>query len=95
MEVNALHHIFQGIPANVKTFPITREYEMLEEIGEGSFSVCRRCIHKTNRMEYAVKVSCLPIRLDFECLDILIRNKRLSTVFCNWIVISCKFGWGL
>lgn len=32
------------------------EYEEKEEIGTGSYSVCKRCIHKTTRIEYAVKV---------------------------------------
>lgn len=36
--------------------PITTEYELQEEIGKGSFSVCRRCTHKATRVEYAVKI---------------------------------------
>lgn len=32
------------------------EYEFLEELGRGAFSICRRCIHKSTRQEYAVKV---------------------------------------
>ena len=32
------------------------EYEIKEEIGRGSYSVCRRCIHRTTKVEYAVKV---------------------------------------
>uniref|UniRef100_S4RBU4 Ribosomal protein S6 kinase A3 n=1 Tax=Petromyzon marinus TaxID=7757 RepID=S4RBU4_PETMA len=31
-------------------------YELREDIGVGSYSVCKRCIHKTTNMEYAVKV---------------------------------------
>ena len=37
------------------------EYEIKEEIGRGSFSVCRRCIHRTTKVEYAVKVKMLEI----------------------------------
>lgn len=32
------------------------EYELKHEIGRGSYSSCRLCIHKTTRIEYAVKV---------------------------------------
>jgi p90 ribosomal S6 kinase len=35
------------------------EYEFLEVIGSGSFSVCKRCVHTTTGKEYAVKVSVL------------------------------------
>uniref|UniRef100_A0A672SX98 non-specific serine/threonine protein kinase n=1 Tax=Sinocyclocheilus grahami TaxID=75366 RepID=A0A672SX98_SINGR len=31
-------------------------YEMKEDIGVGSYSICRRCIQKSTGMEYAVKV---------------------------------------
>lgn len=31
-------------------------YVVKEAIGVGSYSVCKRCIHKTTNMEYAVKV---------------------------------------
>eukprot|EP00095_Tigriopus_kingsejongensis_P002813 maker-scaffold1711_size30404-snap-gene-0.7 protein:Tk02813 transcript:maker-scaffold1711_size30404-snap-gene-0.7-mRNA-1 annotation:"p90 ribosomal s6 kinase" len=44
-----------GITGNVKTIPISSEYEILEQIGKGSYSVCHRCIHSTKRVEYAVK----------------------------------------
>uniref|UniRef100_H2Y4V1 non-specific serine/threonine protein kinase n=1 Tax=Ciona savignyi TaxID=51511 RepID=H2Y4V1_CIOSA len=32
------------------------EYEEKEEIGIGSYSVCKRCIHKGTKKEYAVKI---------------------------------------
>ena len=32
------------------------EYQFFEVIGEGSFSVCKRCVHSTTQQEYAVKV---------------------------------------
>ena len=35
---------------------ITDDYEILEEIGTGSYSVCKRCLHKATRIELAVKV---------------------------------------
>lgn len=31
-------------------------YVVKEAIGVGSYSVCKRCIHKATNMEYAVKV---------------------------------------
>ncbi|XP_037081808.1 ribosomal protein S6 kinase 2 beta-like [Pollicipes pollicipes] len=45
-------------PVNKKIKPnnISDEYELLEVIGRGSFSVCRRCMHRTTRTEYAVKI---------------------------------------
>ena len=39
-----------------KTGNFLQEYELCEEIGQGSYSVCRRCIHKTTKVEYAVKI---------------------------------------
>ena len=32
------------------------DYEFFEELGKGSFSSCRRCVHKETGKEYAVKV---------------------------------------
>lgn len=32
-------------------------YVQKEDIGMGSFSVCKRCVHKATNTEYAVKVS--------------------------------------
>lgn len=31
-------------------------YELQEDIGVGSYSVCKRCIHSASNMEFAVKV---------------------------------------
>lgn len=36
------------------------EFEFHEVIGEGSFSVCQRCVHVQSKQEFAVKVSCCP-----------------------------------
>ncbi|XP_023231727.1 ribosomal protein S6 kinase 2 beta-like [Centruroides sculpturatus] len=35
---------------------IYKEYEFKENLGTGSYSVCRRCIHKESGREYAVKI---------------------------------------
>lgn len=32
-------------------------YVLKEDIGMGSFSVCKRCVHKSTNQEYAVKVA--------------------------------------
>ncbi|XP_063235019.1 ribosomal protein S6 kinase 2 beta isoform X3 [Bacillus rossius redtenbacheri] len=40
----------------VKPNLITDEYELRETIAVGNFSVCRLCIHRATRTEYAVKV---------------------------------------
>lgn len=35
----------------------TDVYDVKEDIGVGSYSICNRCVHKSAKMEYAVKVS--------------------------------------
>lgn len=34
----------------------TDGYEIKEDIGVGSYSVCKRCVHRITSVEYAVKV---------------------------------------
>ncbi|XP_014676984.1 PREDICTED: ribosomal protein S6 kinase alpha-1-like, partial [Priapulus caudatus] len=51
-----------GVPSllrlqGVKPSNITSEYDLKEEIGHGTYSVCKRCVHKATGVEYAVKVS--------------------------------------
>lgn len=41
---------------------IIDDYDILEEIGTGSYSVCKKCLHKATRVEFAVKV--LSLRFD-------------------------------
>uniref|UniRef100_A0A8K9X420 non-specific serine/threonine protein kinase n=1 Tax=Oncorhynchus mykiss TaxID=8022 RepID=A0A8K9X420_ONCMY len=48
-------------------------YEMKEDIGLGSYSVCKRCIHKTTGMEYAVKIISKAKRDPTEEVEILLR----------------------
>lgn len=31
-------------------------YELQEDIGVGSYSICKRCVHRITAMDYAVKV---------------------------------------
>ena len=42
--------------SGVKPTSVCDEYDLCEEIGRGSYSICKRCVHKATRMEYAVKI---------------------------------------
>jgi len=59
---------------NVKTSRITLEYELKEEIGRGSYSVCRRCIHRSSRVDFAVKIIEKSKRDCREEIEILLRH---------------------
>lgn len=69
----------QTVPTNpinkkIKPNNISDEYELLEVIGRGSFSVCRRCLHRTTRTEYAVKIIDKKNKSDcLEEIEILLR----------------------
>lgn len=45
----------QQIHRNTSQF--SDSYELREDIGVGSYSICKRCIQKSTGMEYAVKVT--------------------------------------
>ncbi len=46
-----------GSPLPVRTTSITDDYDIKEDIlGYGSYSTCKRCIHRGSSLEYAVKV---------------------------------------
>ncbi|KAK6034361.1 kinase domain protein [Cooperia oncophora] len=57
-----------------KTHPITDDYILKEEVGTGTFSIVRRCIMKTTKREFVVKIikksACDPS----EEVDILLRH---------------------
>lgn len=36
-------------------------YELQEDIGVGSYSICKRCVHRVSAMDYAVKVEVLKL----------------------------------
>ncbi|KAG1958537.1 ribosomal protein S6 kinase alpha-1 [Pimephales promelas] len=38
------------------TLQFTDVYDIKEDIGVGSYSICRRCVHKSSGMDYAVKI---------------------------------------
>lgn len=46
---------------------------MREEIGRGSYSVCRKCLHRTTKIEYAVKMIDKSKRDCQEEIEILLR----------------------
>ncbi|KAK3515506.1 hypothetical protein QTP70_024197 [Hemibagrus guttatus] len=48
-------------------------YEVREDIGIGSYSVCKRCIHKSSSMEYAVKIINKAKRDPTDEVEILLR----------------------
>uniref|UniRef100_A0A8C9JXE6 non-specific serine/threonine protein kinase n=1 Tax=Panthera tigris altaica TaxID=74533 RepID=A0A8C9JXE6_PANTA len=51
----------------------TDGYEVKEDIGVGSYSVCKRCIHKATNMEFAVKIIDKSKRDPTEEIEILLR----------------------
>uniref|UniRef100_UPI00358E4589 ribosomal protein S6 kinase alpha-3 isoform X4 n=1 Tax=Myxine glutinosa TaxID=7769 RepID=UPI00358E4589 len=66
-----LHPIVQQLHGNSMQF--ADGYEVREDIGVGSYSVCKRCIHKTTNMEYAVKIIDKSKRDPSEEIEILLR----------------------
>ncbi|KAJ7363704.1 Ribosomal protein S6 kinase alpha-2 [Desmophyllum pertusum] len=62
------HTMFQ-----IRTTSILEEYEIKQEIGRGSFSVCRKCTHKASGGEYAVKIVDKSKRDPTEEIEILLR----------------------
>ncbi|KAI6182162.1 Non-specific serine/threonine protein kinase [Aphelenchoides bicaudatus] len=52
------------------------DYEIGEEIGRGSFSTCKKCVHKTTKAEYAVKIIDKSKRDPSEEIDILLRHSH-------------------
>ncbi|NWS77841.1 KS6AA kinase, partial [Crotophaga sulcirostris] len=83
-----LNHIAQTLaqtlPAHLLSAPLLQQlhgknvqfndgYVVKEAIGVGSYSVCKRCIHKATNMEYAVKVIDKSKRDPSEEIEILLR----------------------
>nr|XP_032834149.1 ribosomal protein S6 kinase 2 beta-like isoform X4 [Petromyzon marinus] len=48
-------------------------YELKEDIGAGSFSVCKRCVHRASGLDYAVKIIDKSKRDPSEEIEILLR----------------------
>lgn len=58
----------------VKQKPFGDDYELKEDIGVGSYSVCKRCIHKASNQEFAVKILDKEKRDPSEEVEILMRH---------------------
>ena len=71
--VGSSRQIKTGRKNNNKTGNFVQEYEMMEQIGHGSYSVCRRCVHRGTRVEYAVKIVDRSKRDSEEEVQILLR----------------------
>ncbi|XP_058023929.1 ribosomal protein S6 kinase alpha-2 [Ahaetulla prasina] len=67
----AVHPIVQQLHGNNIHF--TDGYEIREDIGIGSYSVCKRCIHKATEAEFAVKIIDKSKRDPSEEIEILLR----------------------
>ncbi|XP_006871242.1 PREDICTED: ribosomal protein S6 kinase alpha-2 isoform X3 [Chrysochloris asiatica] len=67
----AVHPVVQQLHGNNIHF--TDGYEMKEDIGVGSYSVCKRCVHKATEAEYAVKIIDKRKRDPSEEIEILLR----------------------
>ncbi|XP_005094788.1 ribosomal protein S6 kinase 2 beta [Aplysia californica] len=57
----------------VKKSPFVDDYELKEDIGIGSYSVCKRCVHKASGISYAVKIMDKDKRDPSEEVEILLR----------------------
>ncbi|XP_054553946.1 ribosomal protein S6 kinase alpha-2 isoform X3 [Talpa occidentalis] len=67
----SVHPIVQQLHGNNIHF--TDGYEVKEDIGVGSYSVCKRCVHKASDAEYAVKIIDKSKRDPSEEIEILLR----------------------
>ncbi|KAM6447149.1 ribosomal protein S6 kinase alpha-3 isoform 2-T2 [Liasis olivaceus] len=70
MQTSGGHSIVQ---LHRNSIQFTDGYEVKQDIGVGSYSVCKRCIHKTTNMEYAVKIIDKSKRDPTEEIEILLR----------------------
>ncbi|XP_034847899.1 ribosomal protein S6 kinase alpha-2-like isoform X1 [Mirounga leonina] len=66
-----VHPIVQQLHGNNIHF--ADGYEIKEDIGVGSYSVCKRCVHKATEAEYAVKIIDKSKRDPSEEIEILLR----------------------
>ncbi|KAK8723333.1 hypothetical protein OTU49_011662, partial [Cherax quadricarinatus] len=66
--------------SGVKANSIHDEYDLSEEVGRGSYSICRRCVHRVTRQEYAVKIIPKKTRDCQEEIEILYRYGHHSNI---------------
>uniref|UniRef100_A0ACB8FIB1 Ribosomal protein S6 kinase alpha-3 n=1 Tax=Sphaerodactylus townsendi TaxID=933632 RepID=A0ACB8FIB1_9SAUR len=70
MQTSGVHSVVQ---LHRNSIQFTDGYEVKQDIGVGSYSVCKRCIHKATNMEYAVKIIDKSKRDPTEEIEILLR----------------------
>uniref|UniRef100_A0A8D0EEL9 non-specific serine/threonine protein kinase n=1 Tax=Salvator merianae TaxID=96440 RepID=A0A8D0EEL9_SALMN len=70
MQTSGGHSIVQ---LHRNSIQFTDGYEVKQDIGVGSYSVCKRCVHKATNMEYAVKIIDKSKRDPTEEIEILLR----------------------
>lgn len=66
-------------------------YELQEDIGVGSYSICKRCVHRVSAMDYAVKVGqikmcrkCLSqTKYCFDSLQYVPKKTSVTLMFCK------------
>lgn len=75
-EIMSCENISNAFPTYVNRAPIRDEYEIKEEIGNGSYSTVYRAVHKITKIEYAVKVIEKIKRDPTEEIEILLRYGR-------------------
>lgn len=75
---------------NVKTGNIRDEYDVLEEIGKGAYSTCKRCVHRASRVEYAVKIIDKSKRDCEEEVSILLRYGQHPNIISLRLVFYIK-----
>ncbi|XP_055039075.1 ribosomal protein S6 kinase alpha-3 isoform X8 [Misgurnus anguillicaudatus] len=71
LQSNSMTSIVQQLHRNVNQF--SDAYEVKEDIGVGSYSICKRCIQKSTGMEYAVKIINKAKRDPTDEVEILLR----------------------
>ncbi|PAA82589.1 hypothetical protein BOX15_Mlig023234g1 [Macrostomum lignano] len=64
----------------VKTSPFLTDYELKEQLGCGSFSECRRCVHRVSGESCAVKIIDCAKRDPREEVEILLRFSEHSNI---------------
>ncbi|XP_066195448.1 ribosomal protein S6 kinase alpha-6 isoform X2 [Sylvia atricapilla] len=72
-KISPLTNILPIVQLHGNSAQFTDVYELKEDIGVGSYSVCKRCIHIATNMEFAVKIIDKSKRDPSEEIEILMR----------------------
>ncbi|XP_063982067.1 ribosomal protein S6 kinase 2 beta [Diachasmimorpha longicaudata] len=75
-DLRSVESISSVFPTYVNAAPIREEYEFKEEIGKGSYSTVYRAVHKSTKLEYAIKMIDKCKRDPTEEIEILLRYGR-------------------